>query len=104
MISELVLFALPPGLPRETVVQGMKDVAPRWAADPTLIRKTFLYDAAASQAGAMYLWPDRAAAEQAHDAAWRQRIIEAYGSAPVIRYFETPLVVDNALGRVIEER
>lgn len=103
MISELVLFSLPPGLSRESVVQGMKDVAPRWATDPALIRKTFVYDAAAGQAGAMYLWPDRASAEQAHDAAWRRRIVDAYGSAPVIRYFETPLVVDNALGRVIEE-
>lgn len=103
MITELVLFSLPPGITRAEVVQGMRDVAPRWAADPALIRKTFVYDAAAGQAGAFYLWPDRAAAERAHDAAWRQRIVDAYGNAPVIRYFETPLVVDNALGRVIEE-
>jgi hypothetical protein len=103
MITEFVLFDLPPGLDRATVVQGMHEVAPRWAADPALIRKTFVYDAEAGQAGAVYLWPDRAAAESAHDSAWRQRIVDAYGSAPVIRYFETPLVVDNALGRVIEE-
>lgn len=102
MITEFVLFSLPPGLPHEAVVQGMHEVAPRWAADPALIRKTFVYDAQAGQAGAFYLWPDRAAAERAHDAAWRQRIVEAYGSEPVIRYFETPLVVDNALGQVIE--
>jgi hypothetical protein len=25
-----------------------------------------------------------------------------WGSAPVIRYFDTPLVVDNALGQVVE--
>jgi len=104
MITEFVLFQLPPGLPREAVVQGMREVAPRWAADPALIRKTFVYDAQAGQAGAFYLWPDRAAAERAHDAAWRQRIVDAYGSAPEIRYFETPLVVDNALGQVIEAR
>jgi hypothetical protein len=104
MITEFVLFNLPPGLPRETVVQGMRDVAPRWAADPALIRKTFVYDAQAGQAGAFYLWPDRAAAERAHDAAWRERIVQAYGSEPVIRYFDTPLVVDNALGQVIEAR
>lgn len=102
MITEYVLFDLPPGLTRDAVVQGMREVAPRWRAAERLIRKTFVYDPAAGQAGAFYLWEDRAAAEQAHDAAWRQRLRDAYGSEPVIRYFDTPLVVDNALGRTIE--
>jgi hypothetical protein len=37
----------------------------------------------------------------AHDEAWRQGIRRKYGSEPVVRYFETPLVVDNALGQTI---
>lgn len=95
MITEYVLFDLPPGLPRDEVVQGMHEVAPRWAAEPALIRKTFVYDPAAGQAGAFYLWRDRASAESAHDAAWRARIRARYGSEPVIRIFETPLWVDG---------
>ena len=75
----------------------------RWRADAALIRKTFVYDAGENQAGAFYLWPYRAAAERAHDAAWRRRIVETYGSEPVIRYFETPLVVDNVLGATMGE-
>lgn len=102
MITEYVLFDLPPGITREEVVQGMRDVAPRWRADPALIRKTFVYDAEGGQAGAFYLWPSVADAQRAHDAAWRQRIRDSYGSEPVIRYFETPLVVDNVLGKTIE--
>lgn len=102
MITEYVLFDLPAGITRDEVVAGMHEVAPRWRADPSLIRKTFVYDAQANQAGAFYLWPDRAAAEAAHDAAWRQRIRAAYGSEPVIRYFDTPLVVDNALGQLVQ--
>ncbi|MBE7417732.1 MAG: YdhR family protein [Ideonella sp.] len=102
MITEYVLFDLPQGITREAVVAGMHEVAPRWRAEPTLIRKTFVFDAQANQAGAFYLWHDRAAAEAAHDDAWRQRIRSAYGSEPVIRYFDTPLVVDNALGKLIE--
>ena len=43
-----------------------------------------------------------ASAEAAHDDAWRQRVRSTYGSDPQIRYFDTPLVVDNALGQVIE--
>lgn len=103
MITEYVLFALPRDITREQVVAGMHEVAPRWRAEPDLIRKTFVYDAQAGIAGAFYLWKNRAAAERAHDEAWRQRIHTTYGSEPTIRYFETPLVVDNALGRVIGE-
>jgi hypothetical protein len=102
MISELVMFALPDGLTRDEVVEGMRDVAPHWRANPDLVRKTFLYDAEAGQAGALYLWPDRQSAERAHDEAWRARIRARYGSDPVIRYFETPLVVDNALGAILD--
>lgn len=104
MITEYVLFALPPGMTRAEVVAGMHEVAPRWRGEPELIRKTFVYDPAAGQAGAFYLWKNRRAAEAAHDAAWRQRIRAAYGSEPTIRFFETPLVVDNALGAVIGEQ
>jgi len=103
MITEYVLFKLPPGISRDEVVRGMHEVAPRWQREPGLIRKTFLYDPAAGQAGAFYLWQHRADAERAHDAAWRQRIRSSYGSEPVVQYFETPLVVDNALGRLVEE-
>jgi hypothetical protein len=104
MITEYVLFKLPAGISREDVVKGMHEVAPRWRQEADLIRKTFVYDPAANQAGAFYLWHNRAAAERAHDQAWRQRIRDSYGSDPVIRYFDTPLVVDNALGQTIEAR
>ena len=101
MITEYVLFAVPASLSREDIVAGMHAVAPAWRANPQLIRKTFVYDVQACQAGAFYLWKNRAAAEAAHDEAWRQRIRDAYGSEPSIRYFETPLVVDNALGALV---
>lgn len=103
MITEYVLFSLPQGISRAEVVAGMHEVAPRWRAEPDLVRKTFIYDPAGGQAGAFYLWKNRASAELAHGEAWRQRIRATYGSEPSIRYFETPLVVDNALGEVIPE-
>jgi hypothetical protein len=103
MITEYVLFDLPAGISRNEVVQGMRDVVPRWRANAELIRKTFVYDPAANQAGAFYLWPNREAAQRAHDEAWRRRIRETYGSEPVIRYFDTPIVVDNAVGQTIDE-
>lgn len=102
MITEYVLFGLPAGITRDEVVQGMRDGAPRWRNEKDLIRKTFVFDPAASQAGAFYLWKNRQAAERAHDQAWRQGVRARYGSDPVIRYFDTPMVVDNALGQTIE--
>lgn len=102
MITEYVLFDLPTGITRQEVLQGMQEVAPRWRAEPELIRKTFIFDPVANQAGAFYLWRRRADAERAHDAAWRERIRERYGSEPVVQYFETPLVVDNVLGQTLQ--
>ncbi len=102
MITEYVLFSLPPGITRDEVVQGMREVAPRWRSEKDLIRKTFIFDPAASQAGAFYLWKNRQAAERAHDQAWREAVRARYGGEPVIRYFDTPMVVDNALDRMIE--
>ena len=96
MITELVLFDLPPGINRDQVMAGMR-------ANAELVRKNYLYDAAAGQAGGAYLWPSIEAAQRGHDAAWCARIKQMYGSEPVIRYFETPLIVDNAQDELIEE-
>ena|ERR1700731_5413153 len=39
------------------------------------------------------------AAERVYTAEWRQMIAERYGAAPEIRFFVTPVVVDNTLGK-----
>jgi hypothetical protein len=103
MITELVLFDLPPSITRDQVVAGMRATAEHWRANRELVRKNYLYDAAAGQAGGAYLWPSIEAAQRGHDAAWRARIKAMYGSEPVIRYFETPLIVDNAQDALIGE-
>jgi hypothetical protein len=54
------------------------------------------------ECGGLYLWPDRAAAEAAHDAAWRAGVETRTGAAPTIRYFDLMLLLDNAAGTVTE--
>ncbi|MBE0619853.1 MAG: hypothetical protein IH605_04610 [Burkholderiales bacterium] len=103
MITEYVLFDIPRNMTRDEVVASMRAVAPKWRAAPDLIRKTFVYDAEARQTGAFYLWKNKAAAQAAHGEEWRRGVMQTFGSVPVIRYFETPLVVDNALQETIEE-
>lgn len=100
MITELVLFDLPAGITREQVKAGMLSTAGHWRANAELVRKNYLYDAQAGKAGGAYLWPSVEAAQRGHDAAWRARIRTLYGSEPEIRYFDTPLIVDNAAGTV----
>jgi hypothetical protein len=80
MITEYILFTLPAGITQEAAIQGMYDVVPRWLGRPALIRKTFVYDAAANQAGAFYLSENRGAAQLAHDEAWRQGTRDKYGN------------------------
>ena len=43
----------------------------------------------------LYIWPSRAAAEQAHDAAWRASIERRTGSTPQIAYFSLMMLLDN---------
>ena len=102
MITELVLFDLPAGITRDQVIEGMRATAPAWRANTELVRKNYLYDAVSGQAGGAYLWPSVEAAQRGHDAAWRARIRQMYGSEPVIRYFETPLIVDNSQDQLID--
>lgn len=103
MITEIVVFDLPDGMSREDVVANYRRSAPNWRANPDLIRKNYLYDATARKAGGVYLWRSMEAARRARDAAWLERVRRTYGSEPVIQYFTTPLIVDNALGRTLEE-
>src|SRR6185437_9595579 len=98
MITEIVIFSIPDGMTREEVVANYRRSSPGWRANPDLIRKNYLYDADNRRAGGVYLWRNMDAARRARDAAWLERVRRNYGSEPVVQYFETPLVADNAIG------
>lgn len=103
MITEIVIFSIPDGMTREEVVANYRRSAPGWRANPHLIRKNYLYDAENRRAGGVYLWRTREAAQRVRDASWLERVRRTYGSEPVLQYFETPLVADNAIGETIDE-
>jgi hypothetical protein len=98
MITELVLFDLPVGMTRGQVAAFFRQNAPKWRANPDLIRKNYLYDPKARRGGGAYLWPDLAAARRAHDATWCENIRKTFGSELVIQYFETPVLVRDRRG------
>lgn len=102
MITAIVLFDLPPGMTRTKLVEAYRETAWQWRANPYLVRKAYLFDAQRREAGGVYVWRDRAAAEHCLDDAFRSRLADRFGSTPRIAMFDTPMVVDNMLGQVVE--
>jgi hypothetical protein len=95
MITEIVTFDLPKGTTRAEAVALFEKSVPRWQANKALLRKYYLFDGEAGVGGGVYLWPNRADALAAHDAAWCDMAEAMYGSRPQFRYFDTPVIVDN---------
>ena len=103
MITELVTFKLPDGMTRQQVVDAFRKSVPAWSANPDLIRKNYIYDAANGLGGGIYLWKRLEDAKRWHGDAFRQRIIEMFGSEPKSVYYETPIVIDNSVKKVVED-
>jgi hypothetical protein len=104
MITEFVTFKLPEGMTREQLVNNYKETAPKWRQNADLIRKNYLFDLSGGLGGGVYLWKTMSAAKRWHDDSWRKKVVELYGSEPEIRYFETPIIVDNAVQQTIEDK
>jgi hypothetical protein len=101
MITAIVRFKLPATFDAAKAAEVFQLSAPRYQGLAGLVRKYYLYDAEGRTGGGCYLWESREAAERVYTAEWRQMITERYGAAPEISYFETPVIVDNTLGKTI---
>jgi hypothetical protein len=101
MILEMVSFERPEGFSDADLMEDARSTVAKWRADPDLIRKHFARAEDGTIAG-IYLWPDRAAAERAHDAEWIARFRERTGRTPRFAYFDIFMLIDNAEGTVRE--
>jgi hypothetical protein len=101
MITAIVRFKLPASIDAARAAELFQGSAPKYQGLPGLIRKYYLFDAEGRTGGGCYLWESREAAERFYNAEWRQMITERYGAPPEISFFETPVVVDNTLGKTI---
>ena len=95
MIAEIVTFEIPAGMSRERVIDLFEASAEIWRDHPKLHQKNYLYDPDADIGGGVYTWDNVADAKQAHGEAFRNRVLETFGSEPKFQYFETPLIVQN---------
>ena len=99
MITAIVTFQLPAGTTAEDAARIFEESAPRYRGVPGLVRKYHVFGDDGT-GGGVYLWESRAAAEALYTAAWREMIAQRYGAEPSIRFFETPVIVDNAVGAI----
>ena len=100
MITALVQFKLPASVTRDKVAEAFKGSAPKYRDLPGLVRKYYLFNAETGMGGGAYLWKSREDAERTYTAEWKAMIRDRYGAEPVITYFDTPVVVDNATGEI----
>jgi hypothetical protein len=101
MITAIVRFKLPATLDAADAAKLFQGSVPKYQGLAGLVRKYYLFDAESRTGGGCYLWESREAAERVYNAEWRKMITERYGAPPEISYFETPVIVDNALGTTI---
>ena len=100
MITAIVKFKLPPTVKLEDAAELFKGSAPKYRQLAGLVRKYYLYDGDAGIGGGVYLWESRAAADRVYTAEWKKMIADRYGAEPEITYFDTPVIVDNALDEI----
>lgn len=103
MVTAVVQFKLPAPLTREKARDLYSATAPKYQTVDGLIRKYYLLSEDGRTGGGVYLWQSRAHAENLFTPEWRQFIKGRYGAEPQISFFESPVLVDNLTGEIIQD-
>lgn len=93
-VMVVVEVPIPHGMPRERIVEGMRQTIPQYRSVPGLVRKSFTV--ADKNFGGIYLFADRASADAWFNDAWRVRIRTTYGADANVTYYSTPIILDNS--------
>ncbi len=103
MILAVVKIPISKEMDLDEYTAHAEDVAPDFEGLPGLIRKNFLYSAEEGVAGGIYCWESREAAEACYKeyGIWLKIIGGFFKAEPTIAYYETPVITDNALGRIV---
>ena len=103
MITAIVEFQLPQPITVAEAKAIFLGTAPKYLGMPGLIRKYYFLSPDGNKAGGIYLWQDRAAAEAVYTEEWKAFVRGKYGTDPVLKFLETPVVVDNPNGAIIAD-
>jgi hypothetical protein len=99
-VGTLVEVAVPAGVGAARLLAGFRAAVPQHQAAAGLLRKSFIWsagpDGAPATFGGLYLWRDEAAARAWFNDAWQARVLQSYGRAARIEWFDTPILLPNA--------
>ena len=102
MITALLQTRLPEAVTPEEAREMFRRTAPNYQGQDGLIRKYYLLTEDGRSVGGVYLWESREKAERVYTDEWREYVKATFGDYPSLTYFDTPLVVDNLSGEIIE--
>ena len=100
MITAVVNWRVAPGVDRKTLLESFKKSIPVYQGLPGLVRKYICFDLESNQGFGIYLWEARAQAEAFFEMA-KPIIRGETGFEPIVKLYETPIVVDNLTGEVL---
>ena len=101
MITALVQIKLPESMAKDKAKDVFAGTAPKYQEVTGLIRKYYLLSEDGATAGGVYLWKSRDAAERLYTDDWKTFILQKYGTKPSVTYFDSPVIVDNLVGKII---
>ena len=93
MIVEIVTFDRSEGFTDTDVSEDARSTVGQWQANPDLMRK--LFPTNGDRVAGICVWPTRAAAEAARDAAWIERFRARTGRRPSIAFWDVFMVINN---------
>lgn len=102
MITALLQTRLPAPVTPEQALEMFRRTAPNYQGQDGLIRKYYLLTEDRHSVGGVYLWESREQAEQVYTDEWREYVKATFGAYPSLTWFDTPVVVDNLTGEIIE--
>lgn len=103
MVVAVVTYALPRAASIADVRRAAASGAHRYLNLPGLLRKNYWLSEDGMRAGGIYVWESRARAEAFYTPEWKQFVTRQYGAAPEIVYLYSPVMVDNAAGRIVTD-
>jgi hypothetical protein len=99
MITATVRYKLPPHIDADACRAHFHKIAPEFQAARGLISKHFIWSES-GWAGGVYQWETLADAKAFYSGPWLDGIVERYGMAPQIEFYEVFALTDNARGSV----
>lgn len=103
MITTTTTFLLKTRLSHQEARKLFLSTAANYLGVPGLLHKAYVLAEDGLTVGGVYLWRSREDAEAVYTEAWRKFVSEKYGTEPKLAFYESPVVVNNQTGEVIDD-